>query len=366
MKGIYKHFILICFFTISSVSIFSQNLIVKSNGATYSGITLIRGNDKLNAKICRMAKINNVIVVFTPDSLLRYRFKNNRLFISETIDIAGTQKKVFLEKLVDDTTSLYHYVDDEHDIFFLQKNEGELIMMKENNGQFQGILQQLLDSCVVVNQVIPKVKFNKRALYMLVKAYNQCDLWDFSIKTFGIFAGGSYVFYSPGKNLTGVDFKKTFGATLGLFIDYPLVIKHLYFHPEFVYSYANLETKEPVKTGLIAFKTNISTLAIPLLIRYKIDEQRMKPFFNAGLAYAQNFVKVNENYKSFMALYSMSKKELYPKADISMIGGLGFQYNLNMLHSIYLELRYSRSFSPFDISNTLAKNEILFNFGFNF
>jgi hypothetical protein len=352
---------LIIIFLLLLVKTYSQNYIVKNDSSTFSGINLVEGNKDENSQFCILKRGNGELIKYTPDSLLKYGFKNGRKFISDKIVENGIEKKVFLEILFNGKIKLYRYVSEKSTIFFIEKNQS---ISELNASTLDSQLKELFIDCKEVEKAVKEIKYNSRSLELLAISYESCNLWGHRRTDIGLHLGYEYNSFKSGSNLRNLDFNSSHGIKFGLFANFPLS-KKIYIHPELNFSNYSFVSSENTQLSSSPIKTRISTVSIPFLIKYKLSTKKDNFYLDGGISYNQNIVNNNESYKNFVGS-NIDQAEIVSPIQLGFIIGIGVELGGNYKHSISFEVRYNKVTSPFDPDNSISNDAIQFIMGFNF
>jgi hypothetical protein len=392
-----KHLFLTLTLSLLIFNLFGQSDYYSTNSVTTSGVNLIDGGDLINSKLCKVQK-GDSIVKFTPKEIFGYGFKDGRVYFSKEIQLFDSTKRVFLERLITDSTSLYYYRDRGMITFFLEKNKSTLIEVpKTHRGNsklnFKDDLQLLTSDCKAVTNTAKLVRYNKKSLSKFISRYNKCEL-----KPFPFFKIGINVSYSLNKLLTSPnmvdpislinqedfnfvngftfrelnqqDFNYRSGFSFGVFIDEPIMVSNFSIHTELNYSKIGFSYNKIIRNQDIDIVANLSTLDLPILLRYVTPCNKFKPFINAGGVLNYNFKNDNAFYDAIIGQNIIEINKPITSTLISdyLAGysmGAGLECKLNYKNSLFFEFRYNKLYG-FPDSGTFNKSEIHFITGVNF
>lgn len=342
------------------------------------GVTIIDRGDRANSKNLQILK-GNELINFTPDEVKEYGFKDGRVYVSKEIKSSGSARKIFLLRLAKGSKNLYYYLNEHGPEYYIEDNTTfvKLPEYNEGDGTFRDILKRLTTDFPGITDAVKLVTYNKRSLTELVNRYNNKADNPFPFFKYGIIAGFEMTKLIP--SITNqsvgidviplVDFKYSGGFTIGTFIDRPINMGNTSIHAEIYFSRHSFSYNKYIKTedDLIAdkdidFKGNVSSIKVPVLIRYSYPSKKYRPFINAGGLFVSNFKSGNtiyqtEKIQNTTSVLTPIEPDLIKKNQFGFALGTGIEYKLNYSHSVFFELRYDRLIGLSD-SNCLNNSEI--------
>jgi hypothetical protein len=350
-----KHLYLIILIIFIPIFSFGQSTYFSTGSTTSFGIKLIDDGDVINSKLCQVKKGGKTIQ-YTPYEVKEFGFKDGRVYISKEIQIADSSKRVFLERLTKGNTTLYYYKGKGIKTFFIQKDSTLFVEIPKQNTKEVDYSKQLLSltkDCPNVLDASKLVTYNKKSLSKLITRYNQCVLKPFPHFRYGFLIGYEYSKLIPSveqnENLKYFDYKYDGGFSIGLFLDNPILVSDFSLHTEINfskhgYSYNHISTSEDLDLII-----NISSLRVPILIRYTLPKNSFRPYFNTGAIFSYNTKNENALYKAafsdnIIEISVQNEESIISNNEIGYIVGCGLEYNLDYKKSIFFEIRYSKQF----------------------
>ncbi len=363
MKKLHYFIIIISLF---STITFGQYGYYSTDSATFSGVKLVNGSDKMNARLCRI-KVGDSIIQYTPYEVKAYGFENGPEYVSKTIQVSDSAKRVFLERLDKGKLTLYYYKGNGIKTYFLDNGNNSLIELpKREKGNkevnFKKNLLNITSDCSNISDAVKLVSYNKNSLSELIKLYNNCELKPFPRFRIGIFAGfesaklfvppakkdGNVIFADP-NYLDNFSFNYKGGFTMGLSIDDPIQASDFCFHTGIEYSQHKYSYSEKTSSNnLLDLSAEFNTLKIPVLFRYySYPSDNYYMFFNMGGTFAHN---IKKNYSLYEISPQTNNIVIQDLSDPSMISknmagfsvGGGIAFNISYRSSFFVELRFNK------------------------
>ncbi len=357
--------------SLSIHSAFSQINYIATDSTLHSGIKLIEGTARENAQFISVER-NKQVVKYTPIEIKEFGFKNGRTFVSKNILISGISKKVFLEKLVSGTLTLYYYIEKGKETYFIEKDSAVFTEISKDNGIFKKIIAQNTTDCKWVADKIKLVKYRKRSLSKLTAFYNNCEDGTFAYIKFGVIAGyNRAMLILPKKltneSLTDLSFPSSSSLLIGIYADMPILMSNFSVNAGVNFTkngfLANMRSPESDVDAIV----NISTFDVPVLLRYTMPNVKYRPFANIGGVFSYHIKNTNQIYISsinedVISIHDLNTETFLDDYLIGYTMGVGFQYNLNYRKTITAELRYDYYFGS---QNTLNMSHIKALIGFS-
>lgn len=364
MKQLYFLFLII-FFPIFS---FGQSEYFLTDSLKSVGIKLIDGGDRVNSRVCKV-KTGDKIVEYSPYEIKEFGFKDGRIYISKEIQISDSSVRVFLECLHKGKTTLYYYMGKKNKTFFIEKDSTLFVEVpKKNiaNECYHEILLNITNNCPNIADACKIADYNKLSLTKLITRYNQCILKPFPHFRYGLSIGYEKLRINPSvvyyEDIKYFDFKSDGGFIFSFFIDNPIQASDFSCHAEVLFSKHGYSLNHTASNEDLDLIINISSLNLPLLIRYTFPINNMRPFFNTGAMYTYNLKNEIAFYKTsfsgnLIEISDRVEKSILSTNVIGYVLGCGFEYDLNPKNAVFFELRYCKQLGlPKDVSN---KNSII-------
>jgi opacity protein-like surface antigen len=370
-------FILI-FICLVSTGIHGQSDYYLTNSMASIGVKLVDNGDVSNSRCCTV-KNGEKDVEYSPYAVKEYGFGDGRVYVSRKIQLPDSAQKVFLEILVKGKKTLYYYRGKLLKTFFVGEDSTQFVELPKNNAaktsSFRDQLSQLTSDCPKTVDAIRLSIYRKRQLTEIMNRYNDCELKPFPFLKLGLTAGYGMMKLSPTNSsqsatLDKLDFTYTGGFTVGLFADQPLLLTDFSLHAELYYSKYGYSYNKMIDSKDVDFVANISSLKIPLMIRYAYPSNYIRPFINAGGIAANNFRNKLLLYKATLTGNTIETTTLQDisagqKFQFGYTFGGGIEYNLNYRNHLFIELRYSKLVNPTG-SEQLDSSEYHIITGINF
>lgn len=325
------------------------------------------------------------VIRYTPYDIKEYGFRDGSVFISGDVVLNDSVQRVFLERMEKGKISLYRYYKNKSEgTFFVAQDHDttrfvELSKLNKEGESYKQYLEGLMSDCDGFKDIIRFAKFNEVSLKKTVKQYNQCDLTPLPHFRYGIVGGYELMKLDmvsrASKYMKAMDMKYEGGFTIGAFVDFPIHVSNISLHVEghytkHSYSYSTksgiLHTQEDPwseyrdKEFNADFLVNISSLKVPIMLRYIWPLKKVRPFVNAGVIYTYDFYKNNYLYETVIEDGQIEmieeKSPLVSKNHLGMIGGAGLEFKMNPKNSLFLEFRYSYVYA---LSKSTFNNTIM-------
>jgi len=361
---------------IRPISLSGQRGYYSTDSTTIYGIKLIDGGARSNAKTCQV-KLKNLTIRYSPSEVKEYGFKNGSVYISKKIELFDSSQLVFLERLIKGETNLYYYKGQHSGTYFIEKDSSFFTELPKNKDSinFRNILSDLTKDCDNLNDASRLVTYKRTALVRYLKRYNACKLKPFPFFRYGLVLGYKMTTLVPSSSMVVediylFDYKYDGGITLGLFIDYPIMVSDFSFHAEVYFSSNGYSYNYRDLNKDLDILINTTSLNIPMLLRYTLPTLKMRPFLDVGGLYSLQMKNENAIYSStikndIIYINEITSSSLISNHEIGYSLGCGIQWNINYKNSIFFEFRYNNMVhnpSP----ESFGKREIQLQTGFNF
>lgn len=374
MKKIFFLFF-VCLITVTAQG---QNSYYATDSTLHSGIKVIDGGGRLNSQFCRV-KLQDSIVEFTPDQIKEYKIKNGSVYLSKLIPTSNGLRKVFLERLEKGKTTLYFYRGKKKKTYFVEKDSlplMELPKYADSTGiYFHVPLKKIIDDTPGFNDAIMYAAYTRNSLTKIFKEYNAGEMKPLPHLKFGLTAGYELMKLHPLSSFADQyveksSFKYDGGFTVGFFVDNPILLSDLSLHAELFYSKHGYSISQSRENKDIDFVANISTVKLPILIRYTYPSHEIRPFINAGGIVAYHFKNEYAIYQALLnndqvEISNVIKEPFLQKESIGLSIGGGMEYKLDYKRSLFFELRFNRFLSKAD-SNSMNSSNLSLTTGINF
>jgi hypothetical protein len=374
MKKLLNICLIFCLF---SNVIIGQDEFFSTHDKTSIGIKLVDGGEKVNSKLCQVS-IKNGVSQYSPYEVVEYGLKDGRIYQSKEIHISDTVKRVFLERLTTGRIILYYYRSEENKTFFLEKDSAHFFEIPKLSKEKISYKKQLLDitsDCANVAFPYSVVSYNKRSLTKLISRYNNCILKPFPHFRYGISFGYEFEKLSPASGdepgyINKFNFKYDPGIIIGFYIDNPIAVTDFSIHTELNYSSHGYSFNKIVKDQDFDFVANISTLKLPVLIRYVYPSNRFRPFIDLGGALALNVKNESSIYETTISdkviiMNGVQESSLIENYLLGYSINAGTECRLGNRSSLFFELGYSKYHGLSDV-HSVKVSDIKFSVGVSF
>jgi hypothetical protein len=348
------------------------------------GVKINIGKDEQNCQYCAVIE-KGVVKLMSPYEIIGYGIDNGREFIARDIILNDSSYRVFLERLVNDSTSLYYYKSEGIEIFFIEHNSDGLITLTRNevdsyNSDYRTKLKEITSSCENTADAALLITYRKPVLTRFAKMYNNCERKAFPFFKYGAYTGAGFSWLVPveGGNsyFDNPDFEMEFttshGLLIGIFIDQPLMVSDFSFHPEIYftdYSYSSNSIDENTEIDLLV---NTSAINLPMMFRYALPTLKARPYINLGGIYTYQWKIKNEGYSTALVdsdyrIVILDKPSPVSQNLAGFTAGAGMEADLTYRMRIYFDIRFSRLYGLGD-GNSIYYNqkELLINGGISF
>lgn len=343
---------------------------IATDSSLNSGIKLIEGTARDNAQYIRL-KSKNQEKKYFPKDLTKYRLKGT-VYISKNISILGQTKKVFLKRLEHGKITLYYYTEEGISTYFLEKDSSVFVEISKGNN-FQKKLSDNTSDFNWNSEQIRLVRYNKNSLSKLISMYNNGKNRPLPYPRFGIITGyRSTSLTIPVsmrvEQLNDISFTPNSTASYGVFADLPIGMSYFSFNTGIMFSKSRFSANSRNSQSDTDVLVNLSSLNIPILIRYTLPTLVWRPFFNTGGIYSYQLKNESKIYESYIDQNVITINEVDQESLISanMLGysiGVGLQRNISYRKIASVEIRFNQFPGS---ENTLQKRQfdILISFSF--
>lgn len=366
-----KLFLLFVAILVTNISYGQKGYFLTDTKDVY-GVEIIDGGDLINSQFC-LVKDGGEIIEYTPYEVSEYGFKEDgRVYISRVIRIANSSKKVFLERLHEGETSLYSYTGKDIVTFYIEKDSTLFVELPKRNMEQKDYSEQLLywtRDCPNVSDACKLVTYNKNSLTKLISRYNQCELKPFPFFKYGVLFGYEFsklipTFKGPlDVNYFDYNYAYEGGFSVGLFFDNPIDATDYSVHTELLLSKHGYSYSRLVGNQNFDFVANLTSINVPILIRYAYPSNVIRPFINIGVNgtyFIENKSLLHETTIS-ESIIEINDTEISPIINDFQWGyiiGGGLEYKLNYKNSLFLELRFN---NQYNIGDSKFKSSSVFN-----
>jgi hypothetical protein len=350
---------------------------------------LIDARDKGNSQFATVKSGKESIIKLSPDEVSEYGFANKRVYVSREIRIDDTTRRVFLERLTDGKISLYYYRGNSK-LFFIEKDDSSLIEISKNEGNEKSTyiarLREITEDCPGMAEVADFVGYSKKSMQLFFNRYKKCELRPFPRFRYGVKAGyelSKFIYPAQPKRRTyplwdgydwsqyidsphplGLfDFKYEGAFTVGLFVDMPISVSDFSLNLSINYSRHGYSYNIITDNKDYDFVANLSSLKVPILVRYSLPSNKYRYFVQSGGVVEYNFNKNAHLYESNIEsnTIAIEKRKIAEISDcrLGFSIGTGLEYRVTKRNSLFLELSFNQLYGDIrsrDISLTMGVN----------
>ncbi|UOQ72714.1 outer membrane beta-barrel protein [Hymenobacter cellulosilyticus] len=350
---------------------FRPGYIVSLAGDTARGTVDYRGEER-NALLCRFKTTADAVVAeYQPGQIRGYGFTNGRDLQSWALPGAGS-KAVFVQTLVLGKASLYHSVN-EHgkDVYYAGGNSAAALealiqqdtiqsvydqqqrrttTMQQRTYPFRSVLWRIMADCPSVQTTVARLELKEGPLVKTFSAYNTCVMGSqqqyvakqqTSKTHFMVLGGVKQATISYG-NHTDKKLESGFGPSLGIGI----MFQPGRFNPRFLLHlqalYQKQEYQQEFNNGDELVHVNLTSIQVPLFLRYTLPTKKVQPYVQAGVLSAINPRReaARESGPSRPGLNAYSAIDVR-SYNLGLMGGAGLSMGLGK-GSMQLEVRTER------------------------
>lgn len=351
-----RYLYILIFFLLYTFLAYGQGQYYITDSIICIGAKMIDDVDLMNSQFCQV-KEKGQIIRYSPYEVNEYGFSKKQVYVSKTINEGDSSRKVFLRRLYEGDITLYYYVTKNRKTFFVQKDSNVLVEIPKRNianENYSVQLQDLTNVCPNISDACKLVSYNKESFTKLFSRYEQCKKKPFPHFKYGFLFGFDYYKLIPSGeqniNLGYFDFNYDSSFTFGLFIDNPILVSDFSLHTELFLTKHGYSYNKIVNVKDLDFVANMTSLSVPLLIRYSYPSNKIRPYVNTGLVgsyFVKNDALLYETYISDNTIVINDTQSIPVGSDFRLgysFGG-GIEFNLNYKKSIFIELRYNKQFN---------------------
>ncbi|MBN2750184.1 MAG: outer membrane beta-barrel protein [Bacteroidales bacterium] len=331
------------------------------------GVKLIYGSDFVNSRVCQVLQGNKVIK-YSPYEVKEFGFKDGSVYVSREVHFADSSRRVFLSRLVKGEITLYYYRAKGIKTFFIEKDSSLFVELPRRNSAKEHYSEQLIGltkGCQDVADACRSVQYRKRSMSKLIENYNSCEPIVFPHFKYGVFVGYEFTKLVPSKitheYMEYFDFNYDGGYTVGGFINCPILISNFSLYSDVSYSKHGFSYNGIVSNRGVDFVVNLSSLKVPIFIRYSYLSRKYSPFVEAGLIGVANFnnellMFETSSVDNNIIINETDESVSISKGQFGFGFGGGVEYKLNYRNTVFfafsIENLYSNSeLNPINISS---------------
>ena len=349
-----KKVIVLLVFTTCYIFVSSQGNYFVKDTMVYYGADIKDKGAIINARFCTFMEYG-IEQSFTPYEVKQYSLRDGTVYISREIPTSDGLKAYFLERVIEGRTTLYVFADTKtRNIFFLEDVNGNLIEIKNDDIRgskpFVEQLRQLSSDCPAVSESVNFLRYRKSYLTEFVKRYNRCDTRTFPFFRVGVVSGFEMMKLNPSAefinmNLSMLDYEYNGSFSLGLFATQPLFFSGVHIYAEMMLSKHGFSINKIVNSYDVDYVLNISSLKIPIMLKYQLPYGKIRPFISAGGLMTWHHKNSNEIYEWIMSGNSVTYSDpsftsYLDDYQYGVVFGAGVEANLSSRKRLFFEGRY--------------------------
>lgn len=344
------------FFLFFPLVSFSQQGYLKTDSILNVGVKIVDGGEMQNMRVCQVRE-GYEITEYSPYDIKEYGFPDGRIYVSKEIQISGSSFRAFLRLLHRDQFTLYHYIGKGINTFFVEKNDSlfvELPRRDENNKSFRVLLSDLTDDCPEAEDYSRLVRYSVPSLIMFAEKYNACEFRTFASLRYGFsFGMGVYrlkPLHSENGRLDHFNVEYVNNISMGLFLESPLPTGNLSVQAELNFLRNSISYNGSFENINMDLLVNLTSLNLPLIVRYTHPSGKIRPFFNTGVFGSYYFKNETHHFEttigySQIQINKLDDEMFLNNAQLGYLIGAGLEYRMSYKRSMIFELRY---FNPFE------------------
>ena len=355
------------------------------------GVRLINAGEKANSQFVHINTEKNAFVRLSPDEVKEYGFdkekgtriypnevkeygfnkekrSDKQVYVSKEIQINDKTRRIFLERLIDGEMSLYQYSGGKSKLFVLEMDSSLLIEIPKNKGNekstYKALLREITEDCPKVAEAINLVAYNKKSMMRFIDFYHQCELRSFPHFRYGIKTGYEWSKIIASKEiLEQFDYKYERAFAIGLFMDTPIFTNDFSLNTGVNYSRHGYSYNNLISNKDYDFVANLSSLKMPVLLRYSIPSKKHRFFVQSGGIIEYNFNKNTLMYISTINgnVITIERAEI-PEFNDVRVGfslGVGYEHRVTTRNSLFFELSFNQ------LIGGITNRDILLTIGIN-
>lgn len=354
----------------SCSNVLAQGDYIEYDSIFQSGVKLVKGTNRDNAKYIKQT-LGDQEKIFYPEDLKSYGFKKGFSYFSRNISVNGATKKVFLKRISKGKINFYTYYDKNSKLLFYETDSTLSFLSHDKKETISNLEDQFSDNAWVQSQVT-LVKYNEKSVARLADMYNQEKSRPLPFKRIGIIVGLNSTNLIVPFGLTGridedIKSSRDQSVSVGIFVDLPIEMSFFSFNTGLSYSVSNYSYSWTANERDYDMLVNLSSIDVPLLLRYTYPTRKMRPFVNGGVAINYNLKNDYQSYETtyvqnIIVIDDSDFGTILSEGLFGLSFGLGSQYHLNPRNIISVELRYDRLYTS---EVTLEKSHLSLLFSFS-
>jgi len=153
-----------------------QDSYIRTDSSVTTGVKIVEVDELTKYTICRLEN-GKETTDYSPIMLTEYGTTDGRVFISKEIQIAGTPRRVFLERLVKGKSTLYFYLGKNVKTFYLERANAfflEIPKYSTDHSSFKNQLKSLTSDCPQLSRRFRFIIYSRNSISGIIRRYNRC------------------------------------------------------------------------------------------------------------------------------------------------------------------------------------------------
>lgn len=324
------------------------------DSVAYYGISLVDYGLKRNCQTC-VEVVRDVQKSYSPKEVSEYGIGASLSYVAKDIFLNKVWKRVFLERKIVGSFSLYHYQDSRNDLFFLQR-EGEYMveLLKENElgHSFRQQLAEFTNDNPIVSATSVNIEYNQKSIMSFLVRYNGVQQRRLPKMKMGIGLGINLTkleplipYFDPDFDI--FQFRYNTGASLSAFLDIPFSFVGASLQVGCLLTNAAFSYSKIFNATDYDFVANLHSLELPIHVRFSYPIGVLKPYVFGGVLLAWNFHNSNVVQKSYLEgsvveFQGLQSMDLIDNHYWGPSFGCGVEFPVKGLQAVFMEFRYAR------------------------
>lgn len=358
------------------ISAYAQNVnYLATDSSLIAPVEIIQGLPKDNSQFIRIERENGEKIKYLPEQLSEYGFKTGIVYVSRSISIGKEEKQVFLKRLERGKINLYRYTAKGVNTYFLERDSTYFIELKKSKEFTKELSKYTSDMKWRAAQ--PRLaRYNQASLSKFINFYNADKNRPLPFPRFGLLLGFNSIEIDElkltvGNTLVPLEDRRTFTfeptstVSFGLFADLPINMSDFSFNLGMNLARFDFLANSETFDSDVDITIDITSINIPILLRYTLPTISWRPFFNAGGIYSYHVSNKNEiqRFRIESEVTENSEASLISKGMLGYSFGLGVERYLSYKKLASIEFRVNQLYGRQDLLN---KNYLEFLMGFSF
>ncbi|PHN05784.1 porin family protein [Flavilitoribacter nigricans] len=295
-----------------------------------------------------------------PEAITRIYYEPNFHYRSMTVTKSGKEKIVFMRQLVSGYAELYQELGPGQPIYVLTLESGEEVQLERQDSiiedhvkldrEYLGKMKYLFRDCPSIVQNYRRINYTQEMLARLVHNYNRCAHADENSELYinrqklrvsiGVQAGISHTMAEGSSGTLAFEGDGS-GWNAGLLAEF-YFLRQVALRTGLTYFTYAAETMKEFSFGTDYFKHEVSSLEIPVNIKFQFNQRKFTPYLYGGMNIPLTF-GVREKFRRFaFGTLSIDRdRDLFKETILFTInGGVGINYRVFDRSLLFINLDY--------------------------